>query len=621
MIRDGPLTMRTHGNSNEQPRLLGSRIPWTAGHIAVALLLIFGSAAALSVDVVRTGFGVKGDEATYIAMALSAAYDGDLVYESRDIQRFYRIYQSGPSGIFLKRGAGTRDGRHRLYFGKAFIYSVFAAPFVRFAGLNGMLLFHVVLLAGVLLTVYSFLAARSSDGVALAYSLAFFGVSIVPLYAVFLSSDFFNLCSVSFAYFLWFHKDVAPPRRERPATWLQTPVADIAAALVLGLATFSKPTHALLIIPPVVLHLSRRRPRRAFAVATVFTVCVIAGFAFNAFITGEFNYQGGNRRTFYDRFPFESPDAGFENLGISMTTNAVVVETTSIREFSETLAANLRYFLLGRHFGFLPFFFPGLVTITLFLLAGAARRPWQWATLCVFVLTAIGLCMYMPYTWSGGGGPLGNRYLLSVYPVLLFLTPPLRSVLPATVAWAGGTLFTAHVLINPFVAAKQPYSITEQGLLRTLPVELTMVDDLPIALDARRHRVGYGTTPALLLSLLDRNAHLSDSREFWILGATCADVVVRSSTRLSSVTATLRSRVPNRVTIRLGGDEATVNLQPDVIAEVSLIPNGVYARRRWGYLLSVCPSTGFIPRLSVSGTQDSRFLGAAMRLTPHAASD
>ena len=605
--------------SDEAREVAGSKIHWNPGHIAAALLLIFGSCAALSIDVVRTGFGVKGDEATYVTMALSVAYDGDLAYESRDIQRFLRIYQGGPSGIFLKRGAGERDRRNRLYFGKAFIYSVLAAPFVRVAGLNGMLLFHVVLLAGMLLAAYVFLAARSPGGIALAYSAAFFGVSIVPLHALFLSSDFFNVACVSCAYFLWFYKDVAPPRPGRWATWLRGPGSDIAAALVLGLATFSKPTHVFLILPPLVLAISRRQSRLAVSIASVFVLSVAAGFATNAAITGELNYQGGNRRTFYGRFPFESPEAAFDNLGISMTTNAVVVEATSTREFLRTLATNLRYFLVGRHFGFLPYFFPGLVAIGLFLLAGNERRPWQWATLCVFLATAIGLCMYMPYTWSGGGGPPGNRYFLSVYPVLLFLTPPLASVVPAMVAWTGGALFTAHVLVNPFIAAKQPYLIAERGLLRTLPVELTMVDDLPIALDARRHRIPYNTEPALLLSLLDQNAYRSDTLEFWTAGRNRADIIVRSQTRLSSVVATLRSPIPNRVTISLGGDEATLDLRPNATAEVPLAPDGIQARGRWGYLLSVRPRTGFTPRLAGQGSPDNRFLGVQVALTPRTA--
>ena len=57
------------------------------GVVATVVLLVVGCYAALSVDVVRTGYGLKGDEATYVAMAFSMAHDGDLVYEARDIER------------------------------------------------------------------------------------------------------------------------------------------------------------------------------------------------------------------------------------------------------------------------------------------------------------------------------------------------------------------------------------------------------------------------------------------------------------------------------------------------------------------------------------------------------
>ena len=611
------MNMRTDKDLGAKRGKIGPDIRFDPGHLAAILLLVTGSCIALSIDVVRTGFGIKGDEATYVAMALSAAYDGDLVYEHRDITRFYRIYQGGPSGIFLKRAEGDRDRHDRLYFGKAFIYSVMAAPFVFIAGLNGMLLFHVVLLTGMVWASYAFLAARSPGGIALVYALAFFGASIVPLHALFLSSDFFNVAGVSFSYFLWFYKDIASPRSGRWATWLRGSRSDIAAAVVLGLVTFSKPTHVFLIFPPLVLAVSRRRPSLAILTGAVFVMVVAAGFTINAGITGELNYQGGNRRTFYGTFPFERPGAVFDNLGISVTTNEVVVDESSARDFLVVLAANLRYFLVGRHFGFVPFFFPGLVTIVLFLLARNDRRAWQWATLCAFSLTAVGLCIYMPYTWSGGGGPPGNRYFLSIYPAVLFLTPPLASIAPAVIAWIGGSLFTAHVLINPFVAAKQPYLFAERGLLRTLPVELTMVDDLPVALDAPRHRIAYPTDPTLLLSFLDHNVHRSGERELWIVGESRTDIVLRSEHRLSSVTITLRAPVANRVRVRLGKDQLTVDVTPGLERDVELHPDGIHVRGRWSYLLSVRSSTGVTPRLMAPGVEDARFLGVTLRLTPH----
>jgi len=54
-----------------------------------AILLIVSLAAAVSVDVVKTDNGIKGDEATYVSMALSMAFDHDLMYQRRDLERFW----------------------------------------------------------------------------------------------------------------------------------------------------------------------------------------------------------------------------------------------------------------------------------------------------------------------------------------------------------------------------------------------------------------------------------------------------------------------------------------------------------------------------------------------------
>ena len=585
------------------------------GLVAIGLLLLLGACTALTVDVVRTTYGVKGDEATYVAMALSVVYDGDLVYDSRDIARLHEVYEGGPSGIFLKRGAGVHDRFDQLYFGKAYIYSVLAAPFVRLAGLNGMLLFHVVLLAGMVSVAYLFVAARSSRDVAIFFALAFFGVSVVPVHAVFLSPEIFNAACVSFAYFCWFYKEVAPPRGNRWTAWLWGLPSDLVGAVLLGLATFSKPSHALLIVPPVVLAAWRWRLGRSVLVGAVFVMAVVGCFAINAGITGEFNYQGGARKTFYGSYPFEHPGATFDNRGISMTTNEVDDEDWRIG-FLSLLPTNLRYFLFGRHFGFLPFFFPGMLAVILFL----ARREWsvwQWSTLCVVALSVVILSGSMPYTWSGGGGPPGNRYFLSIYPALLFLTPPLASILPSIVAWTGGALFTAHIVMNPFVAAKQPYLNTERGLARALPVELTMVDDLPIALNRSRRRITYHSEPELLLALLDRNVQRSGDRELWVAGSSRTDVIVRSGDCLSSAVLRLRSPVANRVTVHFGGDKAIADLKPGIETRVSLNPSGIEVRGRWVYLLSVRTSAGFIPSFRAPGLRDERFLGAIIALEPH----
>ena len=346
--------------------------PARAGAVVAAVLLIVSLAAALSVDVVKTGYGVKSDEATYVAMALSVAYDRDLSYERRDLERYFGLYRYGPDGIFLKRGKQLRlrlrrtlpfvhlvkseDPRtDRLYFGKALIYPLVAAPFVRMFGLNGFLVLHVLLLFGVCVCGYTFLAARSRPGPALVFTLAFVGASCVPVYAVFLAPEIFNFALVFFAYFLWLYKEVAPPEG---SPFLRGTGTDVAAAILLGLAIYSKPSHALLIAPIVVVLWQRARYRTGLVIGAVCVATAAGLFAVNAVNSGELNYQGGDRKRFVGSFPFDgSAENAWDHAGTEMSTNDSDAGNV-LQDFTNRFTHNAEYFLVGRHFGFVPYFLP-----------------------------------------------------------------------------------------------------------------------------------------------------------------------------------------------------------------------------------------------------------------------
>lgn len=606
------------------------------GLLAALALLVVGSFVALSIDVPRTLRGIKGDESTYVMMALSAAYDADLVYEDGvDLERFFQVYDNGPEGIFLKQGArsfwevngdfpfvhrGTYpDGREdRLYFGKAFVFSALAAPFVRLAGVNGLLWFHVVLLSGVLYGAYRFLRARSSVAVSLAWAVAFLAASVTPVYLIWLSSDFFNFAVVFFAYLLWFYKDVAGPPTTPFGRWMRSPASDLVAAVLLGVAVFSKPVPTPLFIAPPVLSLwSRGQYRRGAEVGFLAAGVAVALLGVNAMVSGEFNYQGGLERKYVTgEFPFDGSGTLLSDLGENVATGTVVVEDPlPLLGHLTLLARNGWYFLVGRHFGFVPFFFPGVVATVLFLRARRSAALWQWVTLATVVVSAVGLALYMPFTWSGGGGPTGNRYYLATYALFFFLTPTLRGLGPTAVAWLGGGLFIGQILINPFVSAKESYLAPAQGALRLLPVELTMVRDLPINLDGPRARVLHGNNPRVQLYFLDYNAWLPEPPGIWIAGdGEEAHIIVRNRIALEEITITALSPVENRVSIEIGRGEGELELEPDVRSSITIRPTGVYSRDSWAYLLRVSTSGGFVPRLLDPSSSDGRYLGAAIRL-------
>jgi hypothetical protein len=613
----------------------GRRAPLPPAALALTLIVSVLAATALSVDVVRAGFGVKGDEATYVSMALSVAQDGDLAWDRGDLERFWRIYRSGPEGIFLKRGQRIRirseasppyvriDRRpdlrpERLYFGKAFAYGVIAAPFVLIAGLNGLLLFHALLWGLCVWTGYVFLRARSPDGPAFVFSLAFFAVSITPVYLVWLTPEVFHLALVFLACFLWFYREVAPPADGQWARLLTGRAALYAGAVLLGLATFSKPPNLLIVAAPVLVLWHRRRVLDGVGVGVTTAATIVLLFGLNAAVSGDVNYQGGDRKTFYGRFPFERPELTYDTTGIAMSTNEIGVdEIRAADDIGPLLARNAFYFLVGRHAGFVAYYFPGVVLVAVWLWRWRAWRLWQWTIAGVVAVSALALLVALPYSWSGGGGPPGNRYFLSLYPALFFLAPAWQSWRGPLVAWVGGAAFLAHFLLNPFVSAKFPWLNPQRGLLRLLPVELTMVNDLPVMLNASRARVPYGHDPELLLYFLDDQTYAPEPDGLWVAAGARSEIIVRTGEPLERLTLTLRSIVSNRVRARAGGPAREAAIEPGAVVTLDVPVRGVSTRGTYAYLLELTSRGGAVPALVDPDSRDGRSLGVLVQIQGH----
>ena len=478
----------------------------------------------------------------------------------------------------------------RLYFGKAFIYPLVAAPFIRLFGLNGMLVLNVLLLAGAGWCGYLFLRARSaSKAAATACTLAFLGISIVPVYAVWFTPEVFNLSLLFYAYFLWLYKEVTAPIVPRPGDrvhaafnrFLYGAGSDVAAAVLLGMLTFSKPLYLMLAGPVVAWLAWKRRFRRAAAVLVVFALVGGGLFAVNAAVSGEISYQGGNRKVFYyPNMVFQTPQNTFEAVGYANATNQLHQAVFDPRAFVRRLGLNGRYFLFGRHSGLMPYFFPGFAALLLWIVRRRWIRAWQFLVLGAVVATVGATLVILPYTWSGGGGPPGNRYFMGIYPALFFLLPPLESLLVPLAVWAGGAIFTAQLVLNPYYTAKYPYWNIDHGAVRALPVELTMVNDLPIMLDVTRAPIRLQGDPPLTLYLLDRNSFAPEPAGLWVKGRRRADIVIRSTQPLASVRVTVSSPIANRARVRFDGRGTTVDLVPGTPVDVVIPTGGGIVRRQ-----------------------------------------
>ncbi len=605
------------------------------GLVAAALFLCVYGALALTVDFPHAAIGFKSDEATYYMMAYSLTEDGDLTYTRQDLERVWREFPSGPAGVFLKKGR-TLDGApdpdpNRLYYGKSFIYPLAAAPFVKVFGTNGFLILHALLLPLVIFCGYMFLHARAGAIASAVLASGFVMASVVPVYFVWLMPEVFNFSLVFLAYFCWLYKEVAAleqtPRRMQ---WLFSGRSDVVAATLLGIATFSKVTNAPLFAPLVLWQLWRivrlKEKQRPTIIASVVVFAVIAGglFGSNKAISGEWNYQGGERETYYVEFPFQN-EVPKGDLGLRKSREEVFGALTHIifnpLTFTSNLTHNLEYFFIGRHTGLLGYFCPAVFALVAFFAAPRRRPAWQWLVVASAVLQGLIFIVSQPYTWHGGG--VGDRYFFGGYGVMLFALPPLQSLAAGFAEWAIGAFFVAPMVLNPFVASFHPDDNAKSGPLRALPVELTLVNDLPVNTNPDHARLWFGDTgqgdPGFLIYFLDNNAYGRElDKSFWTRGGERADFIIKTDRPIRRATLTLTAGPrATDVRITIGGRKQDVHLDAEQTRDIVFaMPPGVPYEKEvqaLAWVATVRSTSGFTPIFFDPASTDSRYLGVRVK--------
>jgi hypothetical protein len=587
--------------------LTRDRVAHAALGVVAALLL----AGVLSVRIPE----FWADGATYHAMAWSLAEDGDLEYEARDVYRVRREFPSGPQGIFLKRAHGgwafdpaggfpwlkhVPEDKRRVYFAKAFIYPAVAAPLVKLLGTPGLLVLNALALAVALFAGYAEVRRRTSPARALAVTAALLLATVTPIYLTWLTPEIFNLGLIAGGLWAW--------RAGRP----------LLSAVLLGAAVYSKPYNLFLALPlGVEPLLSRERGlgrgllesvRRGLVLA----LAVGALFGLNRAITGEFNYQGGERKTFYGHFPEEmTPDGRkvtFGNSGQWMTTDALgpLVEgrdealhsrrTGPLRAPGEIRASffrNLVYFWIGRFGGAFAYFFPAVLALALFALVGPRDRA-GWLALAALAVSYLFYIVMIPDNWYGGGGTVGNRYFLNLLPLAFFLVPRGREVAVAIPGLLAGVLFLGPVWLHPLRHSLRPGDHAVRGPLRVLPAELTMLNDLSVFTEPWRKKRPYGDTEgdahkgwpadpkAYYLYFMDAGAYGQEAvgadLGFWLKGRDRAEVVLRALEPVRRMNVSLTAGpAGDDVTVAVGESAARAVLGPGEVRRLVLEPGVGFA--------------------------------------------
>jgi hypothetical protein len=521
----------------------------------------------------------------------------------------------------LKKG---KEGK--LFFAKSYAYPLFAAPFVRLFGCNGFLVFHAILLLGILLMGFTYISIENEASMSLASILTFLFASVAGVYIFWISPDFFNLSLVFAALFFWLYKYKASPMDNQNAhqgpfrRFLLSDWSDYLASILVGIAVFSKPPNMVLMGPLVLYSLARRRVGKTLLIILVFTLTAGAFFGINHLSTGEWNYQGGERKTFYGEggYPLEKDQITFDSArGGLMSSEGYTEKHLLPVKFA---LINLFYYFFGRFTGLTWYFFPAVLALFLFF-----RRKKQLEQWLLFAALSGGILIYvvlMPDNYAGGGGAMANRYFLNIYPLFLFLLPMKRRPKDIVLCWAMAAIFLAPILTNPIPHSHYPATHAKKFPFTVLPVELTLVNNFPTNTNpnARRQPVGQKYS---WLHFLDDNfiprqkASVLEQRGFWTRGDHTAEMILKTWYPIKKLTVHLLNnpRMRNIITVKVGREKKTITLgkkQRGSLEFAALKPFRMKATHL--YKLKIKASKGSIPYFEDEQSQEKRFLGVFFEL-------
>ena len=502
-------------------------------------------AVAWQLDLPGKWGGFLGDSAVYMAMADSLAKDYDLQYTRDDLIRITREWPGGPQGLLL---VAKDDEPDIIHYAKPVLYPLLAAPLVRYAGTNGLLIFNVLCFGFMLwCSLKCFPNSLLNQGKtspeppadsgniwnSIIWSLLFWGLTAVPAYIFTLTPDLFN-CALLMGgvtpWVLWEHR--------KP----NTPLLLFISALILGIAAAARPPTGLFILLPLwsltfrqnissqntgenqFSILLKQKVIPGLGVIVLFAAGAAVVFFLTKLLMGQAFSHGGFRKRIIGAMPFETPAHTFLNTG-----NMISTRSTKFIFHWDVLFHNIKYFFIGRFTGLIPYFFPAFMAMILALplFKRDENEKTELLSRIPVWIVCLGLILfhlvYIPTNYHGGSCAVGNRYLISFLPAFFLLLP--RA--PKSKMLLGIALITAimtgPIALNPVDAMAHYQDASKRICFYRFPPEITLLNSWP-GDDPRHVRVPFEGYYAYFA---DDNQWGKELDGFWVKGKAQASWVIR----------------------------------------------------------------------------------------------
>lgn len=579
----------------------------------LAFLALSAFLLLLPLTLAKPGLPVnlKADEPAYYLMALSLVRDWDLRLGVEDVDRIFEEFPLVPVRNLIVM---SDDGWRTIYYSKPVLYPLFGAPFAALFGANGLLFFNMLMVVGMVWMGARHLERFGGGGLPLPFAAGFVVLSSGFAYAFWLHTEVFNMAAVCLAYFLVFSagrpgarpseagESPAPDRgRRAPGQW----VACGTSGAALALAVYNKPMYGLLALPLLFVAWRRRGLGGATAWAAGGAVVMAGTMGLSLALTERPTpYLGTQLRAgvsicesgVLPLEPIPRPPAAVAGQASEQQPRPINWGFILLpRRFDVAeLAENLGYFLWGRHTGFLLYLPFGVLCVLLFALE-ASKDPERWLLLGALAGLALYFLVFVPVNWQGGGGFIGNRYYVGVYPAFLFLVRRIRPAALLVPATGAAGLFLGPLLLSPFGAAvPEP---TLQAHVRNYPFRL-----FPLELSLKNvpgyHRIRLDG--GRMLARRDQITPRGES--LWLRGSDRVEVWLELAQPLDRHAFLVESFAPgNVVQLEMGSADETVTFsEAGQAARVILDPEKARRRRSrgeaksWVYRLVVRSSSGAV---------------------------